>query len=56
MGGKQKYNSIDIAYDETNFGENLHQKNVRSNTNQQNSQMFNKYNQSNNYMHPSMKF
>ena len=56
MGGKQKYNSIDIAYDETNFGENLHQKNVRTNTNQQNSQMFNKYNQSNNYMHPSIKF
>jgi hypothetical protein len=33
MGGKQKYNSIDIAYDEANFGDNLHQKNVRSNTN-----------------------
>ena len=56
MGGKQKYNSIDIAYDETNFGDNLHQKNVRTNTNQQNSQMFNKYNQNNNYMHPSMGF
>ena len=30
MGGKQKYNSIDIAYDENNF-ENI--KNSRTNTN-----------------------
>jgi hypothetical protein len=33
MGGKQKYNSIDIAYDESNF--ELNQKNTRTNTNQQ---------------------
>jgi len=31
MGGKQKYNSIDVGYDETNF--NLNQKNTRTNTN-----------------------
>jgi len=31
MGGKQKYNSIDVGYDESNF--NLNQKNSRTNTN-----------------------
>lgn len=33
MGGKQKYNSIDIAYDENNFVDNFNGK-IRSNTNQ----------------------
>jgi deoxyribodipyrimidine photolyase-like uncharacterized protein len=37
MGGKQKYNSIDIAYDESNF-ENMKHKNARTNTNISSSQ------------------
>ena len=33
MGGKQKYNSIDIGYDESNFDSAINQKNIRTNTN-----------------------